>query len=272
MKDLWIIGDRFLLDVHSSLSKLKSDAVIEKRPIPYIYDYYNVKLYTANPLSEIRNTMTRLVNSLTKALNDATMLPRIILIIPDDNILRHIKDLTDIKPVCVGVINWIMNEMDKVIQSKKDQLKQRKAGAIAAGEPKMIWVAMINRMNICSKLLSVRSEFNKAIEACMANRSGHYFLDVASKIEELGYFNQEHKLNEDGKTRLWKEIDYMIEKFDFQKISLRPASREELLCRDVAKEEQHQAKFHQNTGRPFHRFRRQRWQRRKFFGRGFFRY
>ena len=42
VKDLWIIGDKFLLDIYSRLSKLKTDAIIEKRAIPYIHDAYKV--------------------------------------------------------------------------------------------------------------------------------------------------------------------------------------------------------------------------------------
>ena len=180
VKSAWIIGDDFLLDIFGTLHKLKSEAIANNRPIPYLFDYYNVQFFTGNPLSEIKDVLTKLVNSLIKALNDTSCLPRLILVIPDHDILKHIGKL---KPgaesmyILQKTISWVMNQMERAILAKEDELRKKKPGSITLGEPKFIWVKMINRP-LCNGILEMRQVFNDAVEECMLDRAAHYILTL----------------------------------------------------------------------------------------------
>ena len=75
-KEFWVIGDAFDHKIYHTLQQINTAAKNSKKQIPYIYDMYNVRCFTANPLSEIRNVVARLVNALIEALNDAEKLPK----------------------------------------------------------------------------------------------------------------------------------------------------------------------------------------------------
>ena len=232
MKDLWVIGDKFLLDIYGELSRIRADAIISKEPVPYVHDFYNVQFFTANPLSEITNIMTRMVNSLVKALNEVKVLPRIILVIPDDNILHQVGKLnpsTDALIVIEKAVNWMLTQMERAISSKKEYLRKRKPGAVTSGEPKVIWVKMLKRYNACNNLMQIRNMFNDTVEKCMLDKSAHYIIDICEKLSDPCYFMpaEPYDLTNDGKTRFWKELDMLLESFDHQKISLKPRRMEQ---------------------------------------------
>ena len=70
IKDLWIIGDKFIHGTFHTLQKIQRENKLAKRREFYIYEEYNVCCFTANPLSNVHNTAARILNSLIKALND----------------------------------------------------------------------------------------------------------------------------------------------------------------------------------------------------------
>ena len=171
--------------------------------------------------------MTKIVNSLVKALNDAVLLPRIILVIPDDDLLHEIGKLrvgTEAMIIIEKVVSWVMTEMEHAIQSKKEELRKKKPGSITTGEPKVIWIKMIKRYNACNNLMQVRNTYNEIVEKCLLNKTGHYIMDVIDKMTDQSYFLPQtpYSLTNDGKARYWREVDFQLENFDDQKLSLKP--------------------------------------------------
>ena len=190
---MWILGDAFLLDVFAHLSKIRLEAIRAKSPTPFIYDQYNIKFFTANPLSEVRSMLTKLVNSLIKALNEATKLPRFVLVIPDLDVMKFIGKVEEgVEAISIfeNALNWIILEMDKAVRAKKDELRKRRKGSVVSTEPKLIWVKTLNRPGVCSDLLKNRPNFNDAMEKCLLNKSGHYIIDITSQMMEKVTFSQ----------------------------------------------------------------------------------
>ena len=164
VNDLWIIGDKFVNDNYHALSKMKTEANIARRPGPYIFDYFHVSCFTPNPQSLVKDVLARFVNCLIKALNDATKLPRIIIIIPDDDILCFINFVTyGIKQVCRSAISYVSTQMTRALETKKEQLIRRKPGSIIASEPKLIWVNMMDKIDVDDEVLALRSKYNSAL-------------------------------------------------------------------------------------------------------------
>ena len=58
-KDLWIIGDQFVNEVFHALQELQQSAKINKKRGPFIYDEFNVRCFTSNPLSPVKNVAVR---------------------------------------------------------------------------------------------------------------------------------------------------------------------------------------------------------------------
>ena len=223
VNNIWLIGDQFLINVFHALQQLQVEAKEARRQEPYIYEFYNVSCFTASPNSVIKSMLARLVNSLVKALNDCKKLPRIIMVIPDWDILKFLDHKTfGIKMIAEDAVGWIITQMNRAIESKKDTMRRRKPGSVVTGQPKVIWVTMMNRMNAPCKMLAHRMKFNDAVEKHLAIHMNYYILDVAPAMMDSSYFDPRNRINSYGKAQFWLEIDQQLELFDKQKLSLRP--------------------------------------------------
>ena len=217
-------------DIYHALQEMNNQAKVNQHGTPYIYDMYNVRCFTANPLSELKNVATRLVNALIKALNDYEKLPRMIVIIPDLDILRFLRiDDRDnsLSSILQELIKWIITNMRRATEAKHDFLMTRKAGAVADNEPKIIWVKMINRFGSrYDPILMQKGRFNRILEDLLADEKSHYLMDVNVAVNDSSYFNDKNELNTDGRVKYWSELVEQIKLFDLRKLSLKPLKKD----------------------------------------------
>ena len=229
MKDVWLIGDDFLNNMYSTLAQMKNTAKLKKKPAPYVYDYYNVKCFTTNLLSLTHTILARLVNCVTKGLNDTNKLPRFMVIMPDGNIIEFLNEFGDSMVLIVeNALDWIIHHIEHAVTCKKEELFKRKPGAVAStSEPKIVWVKMINRPTQ-NRLLNVRSKFNQLLENNVVDKPNHYIMDVNQALfkDPGNYFTHNNELNDVGKVRYWFEVDSQLEEFDLRQRSLHPVYQE----------------------------------------------
>ena len=121
-----------------------------------------------------------------------------------------------------GAITWIISQMARAIESKKDHLLRIRAGAVVANEPKMIWVKALSRVFSSTAELKQVNKFNLMLENVLANKSDHFIMDINQVLQDHNLYSLQNNLNEYGKKRFWSEIDKQIEKFDKHRISLKP--------------------------------------------------
>ena len=69
-KNVWFLGDEFLHAVFATFQQMKTDALDRQRPMPYMYDYYNVKMVMAQRSNVIKSTIAKIFNALVEALNE----------------------------------------------------------------------------------------------------------------------------------------------------------------------------------------------------------
>ena len=86
-KDVWLIGDIMLRKIFHALPALRNEARVTNTDKPYLYKYYNILEYFPANSSISHNYLLRLVNSLTEALNKNKQLPRMIVLMPDSDLL-----------------------------------------------------------------------------------------------------------------------------------------------------------------------------------------
>ena len=203
-RDLWIIGDDFINEIFHELQRVHEEAGDKNRQDLFIYDYFNVKCFTPNPLSMLKNVTARLVNAFVKALNENNRMPSFILVIPDWNLPKFINFYgEDSKQVLHDVMKWVVTNFTRVIQSKKDSLTHRKIGAIHS-EPVVIWVKMINRHAEFHRVLKLRTKFNAVLQDIISEKKGHYCIDVNYAVSEVSYFNTGNKLSVEGMRAYWR--------------------------------------------------------------------
>ena len=229
----------------------------KNQPIPYLFDYYNVSAFYENPLSFEDNTLLRLLNAFTKALNGKDPLanpktkqdkkekvfkpyqfhlPRMILVVPDWDIPEVHQPLfvrvTNLSGKC---IDCILNNMERSIEARKDELRRRRPGALAHNEPNIIWIKMINR-STPQRILAVRNKFNKILVDLLANRRYHYILDVNRMVDDPRNFTYDNHFNTRGQAIYWNEVDRLLERFDQHKEPLRPEKQAENLPEPEARQ------------------------------------
>ena len=132
------------------------------------FDKKNIH-FEARPSHQICASMTSKL--FDKALNESFILPRFIVIVPDWDILKYLDHNTfGVEQVIHKMISWMTNNIICAVEVKKDQLYKIQPGSVTSGEPKIIWVKMIQRMRTFEKILTVRVKYNSFLESCMAER------------------------------------------------------------------------------------------------------
>ena len=199
--------------------------------MPYIYDYYNIKCFTTNSQSLVTNILARFVNCLVKALNDAILLPRFVVVIPEWDIIRFVKkgmqEDEGIADWMVSALEWIVLQMNRAVESKKDNLKCKKKGAVISNEPKIIWFKMINHLNGNShaKTLAWRTIFNNELEETLAGKPQHFIADVSQAMMDASLSDRNNSINGFGCVRYCTEVDKVLEWFDKKVSLLKPVSQ-----------------------------------------------
>ena len=185
-------------------------------------------------MSDMRSIPGRILNALILGLNENKRLPRVLLMVPDHDILEYIDFFQPGKSHVIGsTLEWLINNVDRVITCKKEDLRHAHPGAIAAAESKIIWVKMFTRecntqsSGAQNPVDSLVDTYNDILEEILSTRHGHFILDVNHSMQGLSYYTSNNKLLGHGKVKFWREVDKVIEKFDRYEISLRPLSAAE---------------------------------------------
>ena len=218
--DLWIIGDKFVTDLFHDLQLMHSRAREAKQPDLHIYDHYNVKCFTANPLSDVKSVVVCILNAILKALNDFTRMPKVVVIIPEWDM---IKFLNYYKP-CAShlfeiVLHWLANNIQRAIQSKHDMLLNRKLGAVMHGTPTILWVKIFDRICSHDRSLSVCNKFNNVLQDVIADKKNHHIIDLEDVVYDASYFRSRDDLNSDGNIKFWHDLDTAIKAFEIRQNS-----------------------------------------------------
>ena len=235
IKDCWIVGDRFVNDIYYGLAEANQSHKRDQGEQLFIYSNFNIRGFVSNLLTKIKEAPARLVNSLIHAFNEkpaqdaegrivgpAQFLPCFIIVIADWDIVKHISHYKyGISRIAHRLIKWIITNMDRAIQTRKDDLSRIKMGAVVATEPKVVWVKMIDRAGCQDKALAVRGKFNSILEDILVDHSNHYIMEINAQLCDASFFAN-NTLNTNGAIRYWLEIDKLICMYEKHDISLMP--------------------------------------------------
>ena len=211
INSVWFIGDDFINETYHALQQMKAESRVNPSEKPYVYTMYNVRCFTSKPACLVQNIPARIVNCLIKALNEAFSIPRFIVVVPDWDILRFINHFTyGVEILVQESLDWMIDNMKKVIRDKKDQLFKIHNGSVVSTQPKIIWVKMLQRMRSYEKILTVRGKYNSVLKSTLAEESLHYIIDPNPILRDSAYFARDNHLNSDGSILFWKEIDECI--------------------------------------------------------------
>ena len=207
---------------------MKKEAWTAKKPLPYLYENFNVKCFTTDPRSMTKSILARIVNCFIKALNDATKLPKWVIIVPDGDVLKYIaRGLIPggAKRVSAGSLKWIITQMNRALEAKKENMFKKKPGSIVAEHPKIIWIEMFNRTNGYNKILALRSKYNESLHEEIRKFVNIHIMSVNKAMMDVNLYDRFNNLNGFGRIRFWCEVNSVLESFDKGEVRLRPFIR-----------------------------------------------
>ena len=229
LKDMWFIGVDFVNEIYHTLSSMKADAATDRKKTPFVYQFFNVFCFTTNPLADFKNVPAHLVNSVIKVLNDSIKLPKLIVLIPDQDLVKFIEqeEATEFSLMAGTAIGWIANQIDRAIEIRRDHLQLKHMGSTMPDEPRIVWIKALGRMLSASEA-QIKFKFNSELEETLALRNNHYIMDIQWALPNITDFSQIGKLTGVGQIRFWKEINQQLELFEFKDLDLTPVPRRAL--------------------------------------------
>ena len=118
--------------------------------------------------------------------------------------------------------------MDRLIESRRDNLSSIKRGAVALDQTQFIWVKMVTRPRSDKpeliKTLKLRRKFNDAI-ADVAKDNKNMLVMNLTTLTEFKHFDDFGNLTASGQATFWKEVNAQVHKFDNQEIALHPNTK-----------------------------------------------
>ena len=196
--DIWIIGDQFLRDAMKELSMMTKNAKKNKTDPPYMYKMYNISGYFVG-------FGTRgIINPVIDALNDNNHLPRIILIVPHQDLLQGTMKSAF---VMGSSLHYIVKQLDLVTERRHQDLLHKCIGSLMENYLKTVWVRMLKRSNpdelkAIDSAFGLRGKFNSILEERLLDgRSDEHH--IMSIVVQLDHFNNVGNLTDAGKQVFW---------------------------------------------------------------------
>ena len=87
--DTWFIGNVFLQEIMRTFIAMRDSARREKRLPPYLFEHYNIKGFY--PGGSVPNGLNCITTALVEALNNNSRLPKMLVIVPNKDIITNIK-------------------------------------------------------------------------------------------------------------------------------------------------------------------------------------
>ena len=156
-------------------------------------------------------------------------MPKYIILVPDKDLIKAMKFYNfGISKMLGTLMNWLSNGFERQLEARKDELFNKRAGAIYSTDTRLIWMRMIEQPPLeprspAYSVQATRNKFNAVLDNLVDWRCNTRVTSILS-LEFNKHFNNLGKLTLEGKRQYWKEFDYMFKKFDRKEISLKPSS------------------------------------------------
>ena len=118
------MGDYFLKDTQQSLFSLNKAAKKCNQDPPHLFKEYNISAYYCT--STISNPITRLMNAFVDTLNQHNLLPKLVIVIPDKDLLRGVLDKQGASIMVGSTVHQIIKQMDIEISCRKLDIADKK--------------------------------------------------------------------------------------------------------------------------------------------------
>ena len=198
-------------DTAAAASDERPDSELQKPMFQfnsYISTQYDVKVFASKSSNMMRSSLGRFCNVLANAMNDHDKLPKYIIVVVEDDILRCVNFVKPgVSEVYGRDLQWLANEYHEIIAARKENLPKK---ARRFHYPQIFWMALTQHHNIPNNML--RHKFNQCLGTVV---SLHKEMKMLRIRRHWSYNDFGVALNgnivEAGKIRYWSGVDEAIE-------------------------------------------------------------
>ena len=214
---IWIVGDRFvresknimerMFDVKKQRKEETESYLQDKIPdslITYLGRQFEVKVFEGVDTLINRSVLGRIRNTLASVLNVDLLLPKYVMLVIDDDILRCVKfNRQGLLMIFGKCIQWLADELHTMIMQVKSWLPVK---AKKLRYPQLLWVTLPYHSNF--KNNNIRFKFNQGLESVVSKYADMKVL----KIRRRWNYSDNSvaltgKLVTDGVVTYWSGID-----------------------------------------------------------------
>ena len=180
----------------------------------YIRAHYDATGFCSAKIKGMQgNILSRIRNSLIEAVNKQILLPKVIIVIIEHDVLI---DLNHYKPgvseATGRLAEWLINQFHRIITSHKEKLpsKSRKFKF-----PTILWTKTVNHNAYSKRDQEVIDKWNEALE-----KAAGLFREMATlkltgwNVGNFNYLAADGKMNNNGLFRFWQSVNDSFESWD----------------------------------------------------------
>ena len=175
--------------------------------------------------------LARMLNPLIHGLNEEPLLPQYIVLVPDVDIIKYLKNAFDGQSTSAMVmgaaIHYIIRQMDIITDRRKQDLGSKRLGSLPSpGYPKFIWICMLKHPTSMRKgVFNLCGKFNSILEERLldGNLAAHCIMSIEVPPEEFYFAGN---LTSNGKATFWREVNQGLKKFHTGEITLHPRTNQ----------------------------------------------
>ena len=195
---------------------MKTKAKHDATKLPYLYEYYNFEGFFMNPLSAVKPAIARIYNSLIKALNSHSHLPRYVIILLDKDVPASVQSYhfdSGAKEMIEDNARWLLKQIAKALLARHDELKAKRSGAVPSDLTRVVWVKMLARPHSDNATLipiwKLRGKFNGCLAEVLEVEDYMHPITL-QKVNEFCHFDAFGNLTSAGQMQFWRELNDQI--------------------------------------------------------------
>ena len=216
LEKIWIIGDDFTN--HTFTQHYKNIKNKHGDNDLYAFKNFEVREFSSNRYDSLfRNTTARIRNSYMKAVNEHNTLPKLIVIILDDDLAISMKEndpeLSLPEQLHIAT-SWLATEFEKSMDSYKDLLPQRSK---KENFPHFLWICPPTNCNFGSDNNDLRNLQTNCIDEIIKTKkrmSSLRMIKVWEHDDRGAFLEEAYRFTLDGLDTYWASIDSAIRYWD----------------------------------------------------------
>ena len=233
LEKIWLIGDEFCEKSFDDYYRKTTPSMESNKT--YTFINFEVRDFlSSNYSSHNRSPTGCFLNNLIRALNEHNTLPKLIVMIMDDNLIRDIQEQFSQKVKYLPA--WLLHECNKAIEIYKDYLPVK---AKNEWVPHLLWMAPSQHKNFTNNhKRAITSEFLVEEVKFYKNMSALHMVKIWEEDNSNLYLTNCHRFTSEGLIKYWLSIDSAIRYWNVAiypklgKIKLKSSRRRSFKCTD----------------------------------------